>query len=186
MAPPIISSDNSAKCMVIALSGGATAVFFTAAACALLAGVLFASIHVPPREVKPKAPDLAGLLSGLHFMFKARLLFAAASLDLFAVLLGGAVVLLPIFARDILDVGAEGMGWLRGSQALGAVAMALLLTRFPLGRRAGLKMFAGVAAFGAFTIVFGVSTSTPLSMFALFMLGAVNMISFNWYIRHEV
>ena len=131
-----------------------------------------------------RSAPLERLREGLVYVSRRPIILGAITLDLFAVLLGGAVVLLPIFARDILDIGPEGLGWLRGSQALGAVVMALILTRFPLGRRAGLKMFAAVAVFGAFTILFGVSTSTPLSIFALFMLGAVNMVSFNF--RHTV
>jgi MFS family permease len=163
--------------LVIALSGGATAVFFTAAACALLAGVLFASIHVPPREVKPKAPDLAGLLSGLHFMFKARLLFAAASLDLFAVLLGGATALLPVVAKDILHTGPAGFGWLRAAPSIGAVAMAFVTAHLPPWRRAGRVLLWSFVGFGAAIIVFGLSRNYWLSLAMLVLTGVCDNLN---------
>ena len=97
--------------------------------------------------------------------------------DLFAVLLGGSTVLLPAFARDVLNVGPDGLGALRMSQAIGAVAMGLVLTRRPIGRRAGHAMFLSIAGFGAATIVFSLSTSFWLSAVALAITGAADMIS---------
>jgi MFS family permease len=108
---------------------------------------------------------------------ETRILLACISLDLFAVLLGGATALLPVFASDVLHVGPEGFGMLRAAPAFGAVGMALFLARNPLRRRVGWTMLAAVAVFGVFTIVFGLSRSYPLSIAALVMLGAADMVS---------
>jgi hypothetical protein len=99
------------------------------------------------------------------------------SLDLFAVLLGGATALLPIYARDILGTGPWGLGFLRAAPAMGALAMSLFLTRRPVDRQAGPALFAGVFVFGLATLVFGVSTSLPLSLAALVVLGAADLLS---------
>jgi hypothetical protein len=101
----------------------------------------------------------------------------AISLDLFAVLLGGATALLPVYARDILHVGPMGLGILRSAPAAGALVVAFLFTRRPIERHTGIKMFIAVAVFGAATIVFGLSTWFPLSLAALFVLGASDMVS---------
>jgi hypothetical protein len=103
----------------------------------------------------------------------------AISLDLFAVLLGGATALLPIYARDILHVGPVGLGFLRSAPAVGAFSMAFYLTHWPLRRHVGAKMFAAVAVFGIATIVFGLSVWFPLSLLALVVLGASDMVSVN-------
>jgi MFS family permease len=103
----------------------------------------------------------------------------AISLDLFAVLLGGATALLPVYARDILHVGPKGLGFLRSAPAVGAFTMAFVLTHWPIRRHVGAKMFAAVAIFGAATIVFGLSTWFWLSLLALFVLGASDMVSVN-------
>jgi sugar phosphate permease len=108
----------------------------------------------------------------------------AVSLDLFAVLLGGAVALLPVYARDILDVGPWGLGLLRAAPGIGAVAMALYLARRGIRDRAGVILFVCVAAFGVFTMVFGLSTSVPLSIAALILMGATDMVSV--YIRETL
>jgi MFS family permease len=163
--------------LLIALSGGATVVFLVAAGCALLAGVLFASIHVPPRVVKPRAPDLAGLLSGLRFMFKARLLLAAASLDLFAVLLGGATALLPVVAKDILQVGPAGFGWLRAAPSIGAVAMAFVTAHLPPWRRSGRVLLWSFVGFGVAVIVFGLSRNYWLSLAMLALTGVCDNLN---------
>jgi MFS family permease len=101
----------------------------------------------------------------------------AISLDLFAVLLGGATALLPMFAKDLLHVGPWGLGLLRGAPAIGALAMSLALTRWPITRRAGPRMLWAVAVYGAATAVFGVSTSFALAMLALAVTGAADMVS---------
>lgn len=117
------------------------------------------------------------LLAGLRFIAREKLILGAISLDLFAVLLGGAVALLPIFARDILHVGPEGLGYLRSAPALGAAAMALLLGFRPLHRQVGRAMFVAVAIFGMFTVVFGLSQNFWLSLACLVVLGASDMVS---------
>ena len=121
---------------------------------------------------------------GLAFTFKNKIIFGAISLDLFAVLLGGATALLPAFASDILKVGPEGFGILRSGPAIGAVLMALVLARWPLKRRAGERMFWAVAAFGVATVVFGLSKNMWLSVLALAALGAADMISV--YVRQTL
>lgn len=107
------------------------------------------------------------------------MVFGAISLDLFAVLFGGATALLPAFATDILQVGPAGFGILRAGPAAGGMLMALYLSYYPIRRAAGFKMFWGVAAFGLATVVFGLSASMPLSVLALAVLGAGDMISVN-------
>ncbi|HEU0094844.1 MAG TPA: MFS transporter [Rhizomicrobium sp.] len=116
---------------------------------------------------------------GVRFVRSRPIVLGAISLDLFAVLLGGATALLPIYARDILHVGPTGLGFLRSAPAAGAFSMAFFLTHWPLKTRVGGKMFAVVAIFGVATIVFGLSTWFPLSLLALFVLGASDMVSVN-------
>ena len=121
---------------------------------------------------------------GLVYVWNHKIIFGAISLDLFAVLLGGTTALLPAFASDILKVGPEGFGLLRSGPAIGAVIMALILARWPLKRNAGPRMFWAVAAFGLATIVFGLSQSMWLSILALAVLGAADMVSV--YVRQTL
>jgi MFS family permease len=114
---------------------------------------------------------------GLSYVWRQKIVFGAISLDLFAVLLGGATALLPVFARDVLHVGPEGFGILRAGPAIGATVVALWLAANPIRRKAGLYMFAGVAVFGMATIVFGLSKSLWLSVAALAVLGGADMLS---------
>jgi MFS family permease len=123
------------------------------------------------------ASRLERVAAGVHFVRQRPIVLGAISLDLFAVLLGGATALLPIFARDILHVGPIGLGVLRSAPAAGAALTALLLARRPIERGTGGKMFLAVAVFGAATIVFGLSQNFGLSLAALFVLGASDMIS---------
>jgi MFS family permease len=116
---------------------------------------------------------------GVKFVRSRPVVLGAISLDLFAVLLGGATALLPVYARDILHVGPLGLGFLRSAPAAGAFSMAFLLTHRPIRNQVGAKMFAAVAIFGVATIVFGLSTWFPLSLLALFVLGASDMVSVN-------
>jgi MFS family permease len=116
---------------------------------------------------------------GVRFVRSRPVVLGAISLDLFAVLLGGATALLPVYARDILHAGPIGLGILRSSPAVGAFTMAFILTHWPLKTRVGGTMFAAVAIFGVATIVFGLSTWFPLSLVALFVLGASDMVSVN-------
>lgn len=124
------------------------------------------------------------LREGLRYTWTNKIVFGAISLDLFAVLLGGATALLPAFASDILKVGPEGFGVLRSGPAIGATLMALYLSRWPLREKAGPRMFMAVAAFGLATIVFGLSRSMWLSVLALAALGAADMISV--YVRQTL
>jgi MFS family permease len=117
------------------------------------------------------------IVEGITYTWRHPLIFGAISLDLFAVLLGGAVALLPIYARDILFVGPWGFGFLRAAPAAGAVTVALALARRPLSRRTGKTMFLAVALFGLATIVFALSTNFYLSLFALAVTGGADVVS---------
>jgi len=138
--------------------------------------------HLGGRRFTPEA-SLASryerVAEGVRFVRRRPVILGAASLDLFAVLLGGATALLPVYARDILQVGPMGLGFLRAAPAAGAFTMAFTLGRLPLGRHVGVTMFAAVAVFGFATIGFGLSTWFPLSLLCLFMLGATDMVSVN-------
>ncbi|HWX90326.1 MAG TPA: MFS transporter [Rhizomicrobium sp.] len=116
---------------------------------------------------------------GVKFVRSRPVVLGAISLDLFAVLLGGATALLPVYARDILHVGPLGLGFLRSAPAAGAFSMAFVLTHWPIKNRVGAKMFTAVAIFGIATMVFGLSVWFPLSLLALFVLGASDMVSVN-------
>jgi MFS family permease len=131
-----------------------------------------------PVEDAP-APGLDNLLAGLRFVRRTPVLLGAITLDLFAVLFGGAVALLPLFARSVLHTGPVGLGVLRTAPAVGALTAGILITRRPLGGRVGRTLFAVVAAFGACMIVFGLSHSFALSLGALAVSGFVDMISMN-------
>jgi MFS family permease len=121
--------------------------------------------------------EVGELLAGVRLIRRTRVLLGAISLDLFAVLLGGAVALLPIFAKDILDVGPTGLGFLRTAPAVGSFVAALVIARRPIQRRAGPKLFVVVAAFGACMVVFGLSREMWLSMLALALGGAFDLVS---------
>jgi MFS family permease len=120
---------------------------------------------------------LQSLLGGVRFVWHTKVILAAITLDLFAVLFGGATTLLPVFAKDILHVGAEGFGWLRASPSIGAVIVAILLLGRPPMRRAGKSLLLAVAGFGIATIVFGLSRSFSLSIAMLILAGGLDMIS---------
>jgi hypothetical protein len=117
------------------------------------------------------------VLAGVAFVWQRKVLLGATSLDLFAVLLGGATALLPIYARDILHTGPAGLGLLRAAPAFGALAMSLVLTRWPLERRGGHRLLGAVAVFGVATLVFGLSTHFGLSLLALAVTGAADNVS---------
>jgi Bacterial protein of unknown function (DUF894). len=139
--------------------------------------VLIGSMRVRSGRMEHRALSLKVVLAGFQYMGRSPLLFGAASLDLFAVLLGGAVALTPIFANDILHTGPRGLGLLRAAPAAGAVTMSLLLARYPFRRHAGLRLFICVGMFGLATVVFGLSTDLALSLLALFVAGAADAIS---------
>jgi MFS family permease len=156
---------------------GPAAVYATCAALFVVASVLIGGL-VPVRaaEAAPAA-DSRSVFAGIRFIRSQPALLGAISLDLFAVLLGGATALLPVFARDILATGPWGLGLLRSAPAVGALATALWLAHHPIQRHAGRRMFAGVATFGVATIVLGLSRSLALSLAALVVLGAADMLS---------
>ena len=155
---------------------GAAVAFESAAACFLVCCILFGLMRSRPQPA-PSDVTWETLLAGVRFIRSRPAIFGAISLDLFAVLLGGATALLPIYARDILDVGPGGLGLLRSMPAVGALLVALRLAQRPLQSRSGLRMFQGVALFGVATIGFGLSRNLWLSCFFLFALGAADMIS---------
>jgi len=156
---------------------GPGVVYGLCAALLLTASALNATLHVERRRAQREPPTLSTLFAGIAYIRRKRELLGAISLDLFAVLLGGATALLPIYARDILHTGPWGLGLLRSAPAVGALSMAVWLARHPLERQAGRRMFAAVALFGVATIVFGLSRSFELSLAALVVLGASDMIS---------
>ena len=139
--------------------------------------VLILSLHVRPGRMEHRAASLKVILAGFQYVRKSPLLLGSLSLDLFVVLLGGAVALMPIFASDILHTGPRGLGALRAAPAIGALTMSLVMARFPISRNAGMRLFTCVAIFGAATVVFGLSRSLWLSLAALAIAGAADMIS---------
>jgi MFS family permease len=136
----------------------------------------------PPQLVKHMEMHGRDILEGLRFVLRRPILLGVMSLDLFAVLLGGATALLPLFASDILHAGPRGLGLLRAAPGAGAALTAGLLTLWPLSRRIGVSMFGGVAFFGICTVIFGLSQSFTVSLAALFLLGCGDMISV--YVRN--
>jgi MFS family permease len=138
---------------------------------------LITSLHVRPGRMEHRAASLKVVFAGFQYVRRMPLLLGAFSLDLFVVLLGGAVALMPIFAQEVLHTGPRGLGMLRAAPAVGAMATSLLLARFPLKRHAGRRLFIAVAVFGIVNIVFGLSRSLWLSLAALAASGAADMIS---------
>lgn len=158
------------------LSGG-VAVFAAAAAGFLVAALLVTAVGPRPPAAVAEPPSLTRLLAGFRFIRSKPVILGAISLDLVAVLLGGATALLPIFAKDILAVGPAGLGALRAAPAVGAVAMALWLARHPLERRVGRTMLVAVGVFGLAMAGFGLSRSFALSLACLALAGAADMVS---------
>lgn len=156
---------------------GAEAVYTTCAAFFLLAGLSVAAIRIPFRTPRREPASLASVFGGIAYIRSKPVILGAISLDLFSVLLGGATALLPIYARDILSTGPWGLGLLRAAPAVGALSMSIYLARCPLRRRVGKTMFTAVAIFGLATILFGLSSSFLVSLAALVVLGASDMIS---------
>jgi MFS family permease len=162
---------------LIAALGGPIAVYLTAAiTCAIFLGLAAAIRHRSTDRLSDEL-TLASLVAGIRFVVRTKLILATLTLDLFAVLLGGATTLLPVYARDILHVGPAGLGWLNAAPSLGAVAMAVGLASRPLLRHAGWTLLWAVAGFGAGTVVFGISHSFTLSLAALALIGGLDMVS---------
>ncbi len=164
--------------LVIALTRSATPVF--AFNTLTLSVIIFcvAALHVAHMDIQRRDPaTLRSLLEGLNFLRRTQVMLAAITLDLFAVLLGGAIALLPIYARDILHVGPTGLGWLQAAPSLGAVSMTFCLANLPPFKRAGRTLLIAVTIFGVATCVFGLSHNFWLSICMLVLLGAVDNIS---------
>lgn len=176
------SANQTATIIGPALGGllyaaGATTVYATVSVLFLTASVFIALIRGDYPAPRREPPSLQSLFAGIAYIRSHPAILGAISLDLFAVLLGGATALLPIYARDILMTGVWGLGLLRSAPAIGALAMSVYLARHPLRRRVGRIMFASVAIFGLATIIFALSTSFLLSLVALVILGAADVIS---------
>ena len=154
-----------------------TLAYLTACALLVTASTLISLIRIEHVKSAHEPMAFSILFAGINFIRRNPLILGAISLDMFAVLLAGATALLPIFARDVFNVGPWGLGLLRAAPAVGALAMALALARWPLGKSAGIKMFIGVAIYGIATIAFAISTSFPLAMISLAVLGAADMVS---------
>jgi len=169
--------------LLYGLTSSPAPVYALAAIDTLIAMALISSMRVPGAG-KPRTASLALVLEGLRYIWRNKLILGAISLDLFAVLLGGAVALLPVFAREILGVGAIGLGVLRSAPGAGAVLMATLLAYRPMRRRAGPAMLWCVFGFGVFTIVFGLARSMALATVSLLLAGACDMVSV--VVRHTV
>jgi MFS family permease len=163
--------------LVYAGAGGPAPVYLVAAACSLGAAAFLATMQPIVSRAPVEAPTRRSLLAGVRYVWRNQIVLGAISLDLFAVLLGGATALLPIYARDILHLGPWALGILRSAPAAGAALAGITLALRPIERRAGAKMLLCVAVFGLATVVFGVSRSFTLSLLALAVAGASDMVS---------
>jgi len=156
---------------------GASAVYAASMVIALLALASTLRIKAQQRARRREPVSLRTVLAGFHYIWEHKLILGSISLDLFAVLLGGAVALLPVYAREILKTGPWGLGLLRSAPGVGAAVMAILLAHRPLKSRVGPTMLWCVAGFGVFTIIFGISRSLVVSLISLFFVGATDMVS---------
>jgi MFS family permease len=194
IVPSLVPADQLARAMVVstammkiaviggpALGGflyalGAVVVYGVCAFIGLLSLICVASIRKAPPLPREKV-TFATLFAGFHFIWEKKVVLGAMSLDLFAVVLGGATALLPIYAKDILHTGPWGLGLLRAAPAMGALVMAWAMGRWPLERRVGHKMFAAVAIYGVAIFAFALSTNFIVAMLALAVSGAADMVS---------
>lgn len=156
---------------------GASVVYATCALLFTVGIVLAIQLKYGHTRAPYERPTFRSLMAGVAFISQRKVLLGAVSLDLFAVLLGGATALLPIFAKDILHVGTSGLGLLRGAPAVGALIGSVMLTRWPLRTRVGPILMSAVAVFGVATVVFGLSENFLLSLIALAITGAADMVS---------
>jgi MFS family permease len=163
---------------------GPAAVYGMCVAVFVAAAVLVSLLHTALARQDKTPVTLASLFAGFSYIRSRQILFGVISLDLFAVMLGGVTALLPVFARDVLGTGPEGLGLLRSAPAVGALAMSIVLSRHMVSRRVGIWLFASVAAYGLAIAVFGLSTSLVLSLIALASYGAADAISV--VIRHSL
>ena len=184
---PRATAFNSAGSQVAVIGGpalgglvfvaGAAAVYATCFALFVVGSVLMALVRYQQAPRTDEPVTLQSVLAGVSFVWRSKLLLGATTLDLFAVLLGGATALLPMFAKDILHTGPWGLGLLRAAPAVGALLMSVVLTRWPFERRVGRKLLLAVGIYGLSMLVFGLSTSLVLSMVALAVSGAADMVS---------
>jgi MFS family permease len=163
--------------VLYALRGTPVAVYATATTALVISVMLMITIRIHGVQQMSRGRDWNTVLAGFQYVWRNKLILGTTTLDLFAVLLGGVVALLPVFARELLNAGPRGLGLLRASPGVGAGLMAIVIAYIPLRRRVGVKMLFCVAAFGAATVVFGLSRNIYLSMFALFLVGAADMVS---------
>ncbi len=159
------------------ISGNAGHAYAAGAILGLLAMICVLGLHVRTGRMERKGTSMSTLLAGVRYVFSQKIVLGSITLDLFAVLLGGAVALLPIYARDILHTGPSGLGLLRSAPAIGAALVAIWLAFHPLRRKVGLQLFACVGIFGVATIVFALSRVYWLSLAALVVTGAADMVS---------
>ncbi len=184
---PRATAFNSAGSQVAVIGGpalgglvfvaGAAAVYATCFALFVVGSVLMALVRYQQAPRTDEPVTLQSVFAGVSFVWRSKLLLGATTLDLFAVLLGGATALLPMFAKDILHTGPWGLGLLRAAPAVGALLMSVVLTRWPFERRVGRKLLLAVGIYGLSMLVFGLSTSLVLSMVALAVSGAADMVS---------
>ncbi|RWM24863.1 MAG: MFS transporter [Mesorhizobium sp.] len=158
--------------------------YATAAVLMLVAALLVFTIPKPAQQTATDKPTMQTLFAGFGYIWSDKIVLGAISLDLFAVLLSGASALLPVYARDILELGPWGLGLLRSAPSVGAICVAIWLAGHPIRNHAGVVMLGAAASFGACTVLFGLSTITWLSIAALVLLGATDM--FSVYIRETL
>lgn len=161
---------------------GPSTVYLVAAALLVLSVLLMSRTHAAPQAVSAEPASWHTVLEGLRFVWSRPIMLGAISLDLFAVLFGGATALLPAYAHDVLQIGPTGLGWLRTAPGVGAALCSVVLAFHPIRRRVGAWMFGGVAVFGLATIALGLTDNFAIALAALFLLGAGDMVSV--YVRH--
>jgi MFS family permease len=163
--------------LIYAFARGPVAVYICAVSAAAVAIALTLQLPAQEKERARPAAKLSTVFEGFRYIWREKLILGAISLDLFAVLLGGAVALLPVYAREILNAGPWALGMLRSAPGVGAGIMAIAIAHRPLKNRAGVTMLWCVAGFGLCTVIFGVSRSFAISLAALFLVGATDMVS---------
>ena len=161
---------------------GPSTVYLVAAALLVLSVLLMLCTYAAPQAINSEPASWHTVLEGLRFVWSRPIMLGAISLDLFAVLFGGATALLPAYAHDVLQVGPTGLGWLRTAPGVGAALCSVALAFYPIRRRVGAWMFGGVAVFGLATMALGLTSNFALALAALFLLGAGDMVSV--YVRH--
>jgi MFS family permease len=169
---------NGAVDLAAAMDGRGPEIAYGTALVLMAIGALLIFALPKPRQTPPRErPTLSNMLEGFRYIWKEKVVLGAISLDLFAVLMGGAVALLPVYAQDVLQLGPSGLGWLRAAPGVGAIAVAVMLAMFPIKDHAGRIMFICVGLFGAFTAAFGASKIAWFSILALALAGAADMVS---------